>query len=407
MMIRTNKQGILFVVLLALIHTLADDNSLAIDHLTPEQGRAQLEEFSRQFNNAQEWKERAERIRRGIRSGMRLDSAPEKTPIKLLSHGKRVFDGYSVENVAFESFPGFFVTGNLYRPAGRSPSPGSYSGILCPHGHFMSSPGDPGGRFREDMQRRCATLAKMGAVVLAYDMIGWGESDQMNHRDRYVLTLQTWNSMRSIDMLMSLPEVDPKRIGVTGASGGGTQSFILAALDERVRVSIPVVMVSAHFYGGCTCESGLPIHKGEHHVTNNADIAALAAPRPQLLISATWRGEGSARRKDQSCNTPEVEYPYIRRVYSLLGAEQNVENIHFHEGHDYGYAKRIGAYRFFAKHLKLDLSTVLDRDDKVDESFVRVLKKDDLHAWTADHPRPKHALQGAAAIEAAFFKGKK
>lgn len=403
---RTNKQVILLVVLLALIHTLADDNSLGIEHLTPEQGKAQLEQFSRQFNNAREWKERAERIRRGILHGMRLDSPPEKTPIKLISHSRRIFDGYSVENIAFESFPGFFVTGNLYRPAGRSPSRGSYAGILCPHGHFMSTPTSPGGRFREDMQKRCATLARMGAVVLAYDMIGWGESDQMNHRDRHVLSMQTWNSMRCIDMLVSLPEVDPQRIGVTGASGGGTQSFILAALDERVRVSIPVVMVSAHFYGGCTCESGLPIHKGEHHVTNNADIAALAAPRPQLLISATWRGEGKARRKDQSCNTPEVEFPYLRRVYSLLGVEQNVENIHFDEGHDYGYAKRIGAYRFFARHLDLNLSSIQGRDEKIDESFVRTLKKDDLHVWTTGHPRPKHALQGAAAIDAAFFKPK-
>lgn len=401
----TQKRVIQFVLFVAATFFLADGSAVAIEHLSHQEGKELLERFSQEFNNARQWRQRAARVKQGILRGMRLDSPPEKTPLKPLIYNRREFDGYCVENVAFESFPGFFVTGNLYRPARRSASGAKYAGVLCPHGHFTSRPGQPGGRFRADMQRRCATLARMGAVVFAYDMIGWGESDQMKHRDKYALTLQCWNSIRSVDFLTSLPEVDAKRIGVTGASGGGTQSFLLAALDKRVRVSIPVVMVSAHFFGGCNCESGLPIHKSEHHVTNNADIAALAAPRPQLLISVTWRGPANARRKDQSCNTPEVEYPYLRRVYRLLGAEKNVENLHLHdEGHDYGYSKRVGAYKFFAKHLQLNLSSVQNDDGEVDESFVRILKKGELHVWTAEHARPEDALQGAAAIEARFWK---
>ena len=355
-------------------------------------GAAELERFAREFATAVQWRQRAARVRRGMLHGMHL-APPPKGPLNPLIHSERECDGYRVVNVAFESLPGFLVTGNLYRPV--QPAPGAtHAGMLCPHGHF------PGGRFRPDMQRRCAALARMGAAVFAYDMVGWGESRQVHHQDDpYVLTLQCWNSMRAIDFLLSLGDVDPDRIGITGASGGGTQTFLLAALDQRVRVSIPVVMVSAHFPGGCNCESGLPIRHGATHVTNNADIAALAAPRPQLLISVTWRGEGSERRKDQSCNTPEVEFPYLRRVYRLLGAEHNVANLHLaDEGHDYGFNKRVGAYAFCARHLDLELAAIQDRSGQVDESFVRLLDETDLQVWDADHPSPAGPLSGATLL---------
>ena len=148
---------------------------------------------------------------------------------------------------------------------------------------------------------------------------------------------------------------------MTGASGGGTQSFLLAAMDERVAVSVPVVMVSAHMFGGCVCEAGLPIHtthENSDQLLSNAEIAALAAPRPQLVVSVTWREDSGVRvgKHDQSCNTPTVEYPYLQHTYRLFQAEDCVENVHFYEDHDYGPAKRAAVYRFLAKHLALDLS---------------------------------------------------
>ncbi len=358
------------------------------DYQTEEQAREQLARFRASYPDLAGWQARAAVIREGILRGAGLSPLPKRGDLNPLGRGPRTHDGYTIENVAFESLPGFFVAGNLYRPANCQAR--RHAAVLCPHGHFDRPNG--GGRFRDDMQKRCATLARMGAVVFAWDMVGWGESGQYPHNTgEKVLALQLWNSIRALDFLETLPEVDPVRVGITGASGGGTQAFLLAAVDERIRVSIPAVQVSAHFFGGCGCESGMPIHRSVRHQTSNVEIAALAAPRPQLLIS-----DG----QDWTRNTPVVEYPYIREVYRLYDAEAQVECAHFpDEGHDYGYSKRCPAYRFLARHLGLSLSAVQAADGSIDESAVTVESREMLLAFCPHHPMPGRALRSPEAVE--------
>lgn len=379
---KSTKILIFFLTILISGPGFSQDNMLCVgNHWTEDEANLMMKEFKAKWNDLDSWESRAAVIRKGIIDGMQLEKMPKvEGEFNPVIRKSRKMDGYIVENIAIESFPGFYITGNLYRPANQKEK---NPAVLCPHGHAKDK------RFTEDVQKRSAVLARMGAIVFAYDMVGYAESQQVNHKMPIALLLQTWNSRRVLEYLLSRPDVDPGRIGMTGGSGGGTQTFVLTAIDDRIKVSAPVVQVSAHFFGGCICESGMPIHKSDHHQTNNVEIAALCAPRPLLLIS-----DGA----DWTRNTPRIEYPYIQKVYARYDAEHRVENVHLPgEKHDYGYSKRVAAYNFLGHHLKLNLGAVPYKNG-YREDFVVVLEPDELRVFDHDHPFPADALQGDKAV---------
>ncbi|MCS6861018.1 MAG: acetylxylan esterase [Abditibacteriales bacterium] len=295
------------------------------------------------------WLRRAAALRQQILVSTGLYPMPEKTPLNAKVFGKIEREDYTVEKVYFESYPGFFVTGNLYRPKGKR---GPFPGILNPHGHWGN------GRFANEplgsIAARCITQARLGWVAFSWDMVGYNDSLQVPHNFAHpntpegkrltlwgisLMGLQTWNSIRAIDFLQSLPDVDPTRIACTGESGGGTQTFMVCAVDERIQLAAPVNMISAHMQGGCLCENA----PGLRLDTNNVEIAALFAPKPMLMVSCTG---------DWTVNTPKVEYPAVRSIYELFGAADKVQYVYINAGHNYNQPSREAVYGFFAHYLQ-------------------------------------------------------
>jgi hypothetical protein len=356
-----------------------------------EEGARHLEALIKSYQDKNSWEMRKVVVRKNILDVLGI-SGMKRGPMQIVRSNFRKHSGYSVENIALEVLPGVYLSGSLYQPLkvkGRIPA------MLSPHGHFynFTDPSIPNdrGRYRPDQQYRCAMLAKMGAAVFSYDMFAWGASELQfgaeGHRSDLSLIMQTWNSIRVLDYLSSLDYIDPARIGVTGASGGGTQAMVITAIDDRIKLSVPTVMLSAHFFGGCACESGLPIHQIKGGIqSNNVEFGAMTAPRPMLVIS-----DGN----DWTQNTPKIEFPYLKKIYALYGAENNVENVHLQSDvHDYGYNKRVAMYDFVARHFSLSDMLVRDKTGKYDESQVAIEPAEEMYVFGRDQRLPENAIKG-------------
>ena len=365
------------------------------------------------------WQRRAGDLRRRILVSTGLWPMPEKTPLKANIYGRTERDGFTVEKVHFESVPGHFVTGLLFRPAeGEGPFPA----VLSPHGH--------GGRLQnysvDQVQKlieagqekyeesgrypklaRCATLARMGCVVFIFDMLGYADSVQITqtvaHRfknprpeldtpDRWgffstqaelrmqsIMGLQTWNSVRALDFLAELPDVDAKRMAVTGGSGGGTQTILLGAIDSRPVASFPQGMVSTSMQGGCTCENATLLRIG----TGNVELAGLFAPRPMAMTGANdWTKEIATKG-----------YPQLQELYAMLGQPDNVYSISFLEfPHNYNYVTRRIMYGWMNKHLGLG------HEEPIIERDYKLLTADEYTIWDEEHPAPKGGDEYEASL---------
>ncbi len=370
----------------------------------------------RRVDNAADWPARCAEIRTRVLVAAGLHPMPKRWPLHAIVYGKVQRDDYTVERVIFESFPGHYVTGSLYRP--KSPTKGLRAAVLCPYGHWQN------GRFHDEgadavrrqiaaggerferggryiIQARCVQLARMGCVAFVYDMEGMADSVQLPHaagvrperpgKDGYLFFspraelhgqtmfgLQTWNSVRALDFIESLPDVDRTRIGVTGASGGGTQSMILGAVDDRIAACFPVVMVSTAMQGGCTCENAAYLRIGQ----GNIDIAAAVAPRPLGLIAADdWTKELQTKG-----------YPELAALYKMLGHADRFEaHFHLQFPHNYNAVNRQHMYSFMNHHLKLGLpEPIVERD------YLPLDIATEATVWTAEHPKPAGEQAGLA-----------
>lgn len=357
------------------------------------------------------WEARRKQLREQLLVATGLWPLPEKTPLNAVVHGAIERDGYTIERVYFASTPGHYVCGNLYRPK-TDDKELKRPGVLFAHGHWA------GGRFHDDgekagkvsvdsggepdmdrgryfMQALPATLAKLGFVVFQYDMIGYADSTAIPHREGFKdadaelrlqsqMGLQTWNSVRALDFLAGLPDVNPKKLGMTGASGGGTQTFVLAAIDDRLSSAFPAVMVSTGMQGGCVCENCSLLRVN----TGNVEIAGLFAPKPQGMSAANdWTKEMMTKG-----------YPELQQLYDLYEAKDKVAVKAWLEyGHQYNVHARQMMYSWFLKHLQ-------GKDEAVKEPALKpVVPPKDLSVFDAKHPRPKDELD-AKALRAAMTK---
>lgn len=351
---------------------------------TPEDGHKMLTYLNTLYHDKASWQSRTECLRNEVRSllgidealGMRIKATPMLSKI-------RRFDGYTVQNFSLETLPGVFVNGSIYAPSRK----GKHPLILMPNGHWY------GGRYNKDEQIRFATLARMGAVSVSYDLFAWGESELQfgaaAHRTSLAHIMQILNGITIMEYMLTRKDIDPARIGANGGSGGGSQVVLLSLLDDRIAAACPTVNLASHFDGGCPCESGMPISLACGG-TNNAELMAAFAPKPLCVIS-----DGG----DWTASVPELEYPYLQRVYDFYDAGSKLSNIHLaNERHDFGPNKRKAVYDFFQQTFGLN-------DAMRDEQKVVVEPTEALLSFgAAGEKMPAHALRNFRDLERRFKK---
>jgi dienelactone hydrolase len=312
-----------------------------------------LRENSPAPRSAAEARERGEALRAQIRKSERDAWAPElrQTPLAPELLGTLERDGYRIERLVFQTRPGCFVTANAYVPAGTGPFPA----VLCVHGHWAGARRDP------VVQSRCIGLAKLGFLALTLDAWGAGERGTRVGTNEYhggllgaslwpvgtpLHGLQLWDNVRALDYLQTRKDVDGKRLGCTGASGGGNQTTYLSAFDERVQCAVPVCSVGTFqsYLTSASCVDEVLL--GGLTYAEEGDLLGLVAPRALLVITAS---------RDVEHFGPKISAEAVERARSYFeahGVQEQVDHRVFESGHDYNRPMREAMYGWMRRWLK-------------------------------------------------------
>jgi dienelactone hydrolase len=356
--------------------------------------------FLPETQSVEDWNQMRPRFLREYYDMLGLSPAPEKTPL----HAKitRTLDqgDYVVEMLHYQSRPGLYVTANLYRPA-KVEAGQRLPAIFYVCGH--SGRGRNGNKTA--FQSHGIWFARHGYVCLVVDTLQLGEVAGTHHgtyregrwwwlsRGYTPAGVECWNGICGIDYLISRPDVDPGRIGVTGISGGGAATFWIAAADERVKVAVPVSgMADLHSYvpnrvinGHCDCMFLYNTYQWPW-----TRIAALIAPRPLLFVNSDHDTIFPMDANERVINR-------LERLYSLFGAGDSVDSLVSIGGHAYRQDIRQATFRFINTHLKNDPRPVLDSEiDLVTgaREEIHPIPPEQLRVFPQDSDIPKDALNG-------------
>ena len=314
-------------------------------------------EAVRRLETPEAVRERIERVRKDWMAA--IGPFPERTPLEARTVGVIQADGYRIEKVLYQSRPSHHVTGNLYVPEGEGPFPG----VLVPCGHSRN------GKASGAYQSTCILMARHGFVVLIYDPIGQGERCQLLDDDgqpivwgttEHTLTdigarltgvcaanYRIWDGIRSLDYLVSRPEVDPERIGCTGNSGGGTLTSYLMATDDRILAAAP----SCYLTSLSRLFQTIGPQDGEQNITaqvalgiDHADYVTMRAPKPTLIVTATH---------DFFCIDGSWDsFREAKRLYGILGFGERVDLFEYPDKHGFSQPRREAALRWMRRWLQ-------------------------------------------------------
>jgi dienelactone hydrolase len=305
-----------------------------------------------------EWQQRRPRLQREYLYMLGLSPLPEKTPLHATVTGTLEHEGVVIEKLHFQSRPHLYVTGNLYRP---KKARGKLPAILYVCGH--SDKGRDGNK--SAYQDHGMWFASNGYLCLMIDTLQLGEIRGIHHgtykHDRWwwhaagytPAGVECWNGVRAIDYLVSRPDVDAERIGVTGISGGGAATFWIAAADDRIKCAVPVSgMSDLESYvkhkvinGHCDCMFLYNTYQWDW-----TTIAALVAPRPLLFAN-------SDNDKIFPMDGNRRVIAKLRKLYAMYGKPDLVDEYVSQGGHAYRPDLRIAAFRWMNKFIKHDTIT--------------------------------------------------